>query len=146
MKRRKFKNFDLEKVVVADAATDGRGVVRSEGRKIFVPFTVPGDEVDIHVCDMKKRLFSANLLQVHTQSENRIAPKCKHFGVCGGCKWQMMNYKTQLFFKNKQVNDIFDRIAKVEVKERRPILGVQHDFFYRNKLEFSFSNKLWIPR
>lgn len=127
-----------------DAASDGRAVARHDGQVIFVERGVPGDVADVHVFRKQKKMMVGRIESITKPSESRIEPVCEHFGLCGGCKWQMMDYKTQLFFKQKQVEDALTRIGKVEVGEQLPILPSESDYFYRNKLEFTFSNKAWL--
>lgn len=144
MSRKSFNAFTIDSVEIIDAASDGRGVAKFEDKKIFVEKAVPGDIVELYVYEKVKRLFSANLVTIHTPSPLRIEAKCKHFGLCGGCKWQMMSYEGQLSFKTKQVRDIFERIAKVEFGELLPALPSPTPYFYRNKLEFSFGTRMYI--
>lgn len=141
---KKFTAFTIDNVEIIDAATDGRGVASYEDKKIFTEFVVPGDEAEIYVFQKVKRLFSGTLRKINKPSPHRVAPICKHFGTCGGCKWQMMTYEAQLSYKTKQVRDIFARVGKIpgEVKSALPSLSTT---FYRNKLEFSFGTKLWVP-
>jgi 23S rRNA (uracil1939-C5)-methyltransferase len=129
-----------------DAASDGRAVGRHEGQVVFVEGGVPGDEAEVYVFGKEKKLLNGRVEKLIVPSPRRTAPVCDHFGVCGGCKWQMMGYESQLYFKEKQVRDAFDRIAKVPVGEFRPILGSPEPYYYRNKLEFTFSNKAWLTR
>lgn len=140
---RRLNPFTAEMHLI-DAASDGRAVARHEGRVIFVERGVPGDVAQIHVFQKQKKMLIGRIESLVQPSESRIEPICAHFGVCGGCKWQMMAYETQLFFKQKQVEDAFSRIAKVEVGEVLPILPSEETFHYRNKLEFTFSNKAWL--
>ncbi len=141
---RRIKPYDIPGAEVVDAASDGRAVVRHDGKVIFIDQGVPGDIVDVHVYRKHKKLPIGRITAVVEPSADRIEPRCQHFGICGGCKWQMMTYEAQLRYKQKQVEDAFERIAKVEVKEKFPILGVETPYFYRNKLEFSFSDRGWL--
>ncbi|MEM9720976.1 MAG: 23S rRNA (uracil(1939)-C(5))-methyltransferase RlmD [Bacteroidota bacterium] len=145
MGRKKWKAYQTE-VEVQDAATDGRAVARDGERVIFIKEGVPGDILEVEVFKREKKAFAGRILNIVKASEDRIEPHCKHFGSCGGCKWQMMSYKAQLTYKEKQVRDCLERIGKVEVKEFHPILGADSSYFYRNKLEFSFGSKSWLTR
>ena len=111
---------------------------------IFVPYVVPGDVVDLQVKRKKNHYAEAVAVKFHEKSPLRTEPFCSHFGVCGGCKWQCLSYEKQLKYKQKQVFDNLTRIGKVELPEFRPILGSEKTRFYRNKLEFTFSNKRWL--
>lgn len=111
---------------------------------IFVPYIVPGDVVDLQVKRKKNHYAEAVAVKFHEKSPLRTEPFCSHFGVCGGCKWQCLSYEEQLKYKQKQVFDNLTRIGKVELPEFRPILGSEKTRFYRNKLEFTFSNKRWL--
>ena len=111
---------------------------------IFVPYVVPGDVVDLQVKRKKNHYAEAVAVKFHEKSPLRTEPFCSHFGVCGGCKWQCLSYEEQLKYKQKQVFDNLTRIGKVELPEFRPILGSEKTCFYRNKLEFTFSNKRWL--
>ena len=111
---------------------------------IFVPYVVPGDVVDLQVKRKKNHYAEAVAVKFHEKSPQRTEPFCSHFGVCGGCKWQCLSYEEQLKYKQKQVFDNLTRIGKVELPEFRPILGSEKTRFYRNKLEFTFSNKRWL--
>lgn len=129
-----------------DAASDGIALGRHEGRVVFVAGGVPGDVAQVHVRSKEKNALVADLVEVITPSADRTTPECAHFGVCGGCKWQMMTYEAQLRYKQKQVTDALERIGKVEIGETRPILGVETPYWYRNKLEFTYSAKRWLTR
>ncbi len=141
--KRKFKPFVIESVAIETAAAEGKAIARHDGKVIFIPLAAPGDVADILVNKQKKSYAEAQLIHLHKASENRVSPKCVHFGKCGGCKWQHLNYKAQLELKSSQVKDDLQRIAKVEVEEFQEILGCQNIYNYRNKLEFTFSNKAW---
>jgi 23S rRNA (uracil1939-C5)-methyltransferase len=134
----------LEKIEIIDAGSEGNAVARHGDMVVFVPYGVPGDVVDIQVFKSKRSYAEGRIVKFHTYSENRTEPFCSHFGVCGGCKWQHMNYKTQLYFKQKQVEDSFKRIAKLENPQIRGILGSEQIQGYRNKLEFTFSSRRWF--
>ena len=134
----------MENVEIVDAGSEGMSVAKPEGRVIFIPFGVPGDVVDIEVFKKKKNYFEGRIINIKKPSEKRVTPVCQHFGLCGGCKWQQMDYQWQLYYKQKQVKDNFDRIGKVDYPEMSPILGCERQYFYRNKLEYAFSNRKWL--
>ena len=125
-------------------AAEGKSVARVDGYVVFVPFVVPGDVVDLQVTRKKHSYMEARAIKFYEYSADRITPLCPHFGVCGGCKWQMLNYAKQLEYKQQQVVDQLIRLGKLDIPEVRPILGATHIERYRNKLEFSFSNKRWL--
>ena len=143
MGRKKLRPFIAE-FTILDAATDGRAVAKKDDRVIFIPRGVPGDLMEVEVYKREKKAWVGRMVRLLEPSNDRIAPRCQHFGNCGGCKWQMMAYTAQLRYKQKQVQDNFDRIAKVEVGECLPIMGVEEPYFYRNKLEFTFGSKAWL--
>lgn len=125
-------------------AAEGKSVARVDGYVVFVPFVVPGDVVDLQVTRKKHSYMEARAIKFYEYSADRVTPLCPHFGVCGGCKWQMLNYAKQLEYKQQQVVDQLIRLGKLDIPEIRPILGATHIERYRNKLEFSFSNKRWL--
>jgi 23S rRNA (uracil1939-C5)-methyltransferase len=144
-KKNKKENIVFEKVMVLDAGSKGVSVAKSpEGQVIFIPNVVPGDVVDVRTTKKRKAYFEGKAIRFHEYSTDRIEPVCEHFGDCGGCKWQNMSYEKQLFYKNNEVYDHLKRIGKVELPEFEPILGSAKQFFYRNKMEFSFSDARWI--
>ena len=143
MKKKKEPEY-LEDVLIVDAGSEGMSVAKPEGRVVFIPFGVPGDVVDIEVFKKKKNYFEGRILRFKQYSDKRVEPVCQHFGLCGGCKWQHLAYDWQLYYKQKQVKDNFDRIGKVDYPEIRPILGCEKQYFYRNKLEYAFSNRKWL--
>ena len=124
---------------------DGHGTMDKGGMVIFVPNCVPGDIVDLQVTKKKHSFMEAKVLRIVQPSVVRCAARCKHFGVCGGCKWQILPYEEQLKYKQQQIVDNLTRIGKVELPPIRPILGSKHVYEYRNKLEFSCSDKRWYP-
>ena len=144
MARKKKKLPLLEKVTITDVAAEGKAVAKVNELVIFVPYVVPGDVVDLQVKRKKNHYAEAVAVKFHEKSPLRTEPFCSHFGVCGGCKWQCLSYEEQLKYKQKQVFDNLTRIGKVELPEFRPILGSEKTRFYRNKLEFTFSNKRWL--
>ena len=144
MARKKKELPLLEKVTITDVAAEGKSVAKVNELVIFVPYVVPGDVVDLQVKRKKNHYAEAVAVKFHEKSPLRTEPFCSHFGVCGGCKWQCLSYEEQLKYKQKQVFDNLTRIGKVELPEFRPILGSEKTRFYRNKLEFTFSNKRWL--
>ena len=144
MARKKKELPLLEKVTITDVAAEGKAVARVDELVVFVPYVVPGDVVDLQVKRKKNHYAEAVAVKFHERSPLRTEPFCRHFGVCGGCKWQCLAYEEQLKYKQKQVFDNLTRIGKVELPEFRPILGSVKTRFYRNKLEFTFSNKRWL--
>ncbi len=134
----------LEQIEITDIAAEGKALARVNDMVVFVPFVVPGDVVDIQVTRKKHSFMEGKAVNFHKYSDKRVEPMCKHFGVCGGCKWQCLSYDQQLYYKQKQVVDTLTRIGKVELPEVMPILGSKEISCYRNKLEFSFSNKRWL--
>lgn len=144
MARKKKELPLLEKVTITDVAAEGKAVAKVNELVIFVPYVVPGDVVDLQVKRKKNHYAEAVAVKFHEKSPLRTEPFCSHFGVCGGCKWQCLSYEEQLKYKQKQVFDNLTRIGKVELPEFRPILGSERTRFYRNKLEFTFSNKRWL--
>ena len=134
----------MEGVQITDVAAEGKSLARVNDMVLFVPFGAPGDIVDVKV-DKKKRSYAeGHIVRMIEPSPRRVEPMCEHFGVCGGCKWQHIPYEDQLMYKRKQVCDALTRIAKVELPEINPILGSRKTTCYRNKLEYTFSNKCWI--
>ena len=125
---------------------DGRAVARLNGQVIFVERGVPGDTAEVNLIRKEKGIPIGRIETLVFPSEERRTPRCEHFGVCGGCKWQMMSYEAQLKYKHQHVLDVFDRIAKVKVRQIFPIIGAEDEYFYRNKLEFTFSSSRWLTR
>ena len=130
-----------ENVEIIDVAAEGKAIAKVDGMAVFVPFAVPGDIVDIQITRKKKSFAEGRVVRFEKYSDNRSVPFCEHFGVCGGCKWQNLPYEEQLKYKNNQVADSLKRIGKVDLPEISQILGAPEDRFYRNKLEYTFSNK-----
>lgn len=136
----------LEKVFVTDFANEGKAMARIDGKVIFVSGAVPGDTADILITKNKKDWAEGVLHHLREASKWREEPFCEHFGTCGGCKWQHLNYKKQLEFKEQSVIENLKRIGKIEIKEIIPIAGAEETKFYRNKLEYTFSNKAWLTK
>lgn len=135
---------EFENIEILDAGSEGKAVARIDNYVIFVPYVVPGDIIDIRVVKRRKKYLEGKAIKLHKASPMRIEPRCEHFGTCGGCKWQNLGYEDQLKFKQKQVVDNFERIGKLEIPELLPIIGSAQQYFYRNKLEFTFSNRRWL--
>lgn len=134
----------LEQVEITGVAAEGKALARVDDMVVFVPFVAPGDVVDLQLYRKKHKYAEGRVVKVHSYSPLRVEPFCQHFGVCGGCKWQHLPYEYQLQFKQQQVVDNLTRIGKVELPEISPIKGSAKQRFYRNKLEFTFSNKSWL--
>ena len=134
----------LENILITDIAAEGKALAKVDGLAVFVPYVVPGDVVDIQLRRKKHSYAEGEAVKFHQLSDRRAQPFCKHYGVCGGCKWQVLPYAEQICYKQKQVMDHLQRIGKVDLPECRPILGSRQDREYRNKLEFGFSNKKWL--
>ena len=134
----------MEKVTITDVAAEGKALAKVNDLVIFVPYVVPGDVVDLQIKRKKNKYAEAVAVHFHEYSPQRAEPFCQHYGVCGGCKWQCLSYKDQIKYKQKQVTDNLTRIGKVELPEISPILGSEKTQFYRNKLEFTFSDKRWL--
>ncbi len=142
--RKKQKNPFYEKVLINDIAADGKSIARVNDMVVFTKLVVPGDIADLQVIKKKKRYQEAVVTHIHHYSKDRTDAFCKHFGTCGGCSWQYLPYEKQLYYKQKQVADQFERIGKVEIPQINPIMGSDKNTFYRNKLEFTFSDKKWL--
>jgi 23S rRNA (uracil1939-C5)-methyltransferase len=136
----------LEKVKITDIGAEGNAVARVDNLVVFVPMLIPGDVVDIRVIKKRKKYLEGIVLKFHEYSPDRIEPRCMHFGVCGGCKWQHLPYRLQLHYKEKQVKDNLTRIGKIDLPEIKPIIGSSEIFLYRNKLEYTFSDKRWLTK
>ena len=146
MARKKKELPLLEQITITDVAAEGKALARVNDMVVFVPYVVPGDVVDLQVKRKKHSYAEAVAVKFHEYSPLRSEPFCKHFGVCGGCKWQCLKYEDQLRYKQKQVTDNLVRIGKIELPEISPILGSELTERYRNKLEFTFSNKRWLTQ
>jgi len=145
MMTRRKKNLPLlEKVEIIDAGSEGKAVARTENKVVFVPFAAPGDVCDVQVTRKRKSYFEGRVVKYHEKSSFRTEPECQHFGLCGGCKWQHIQYDKQLEYKQKQVTDNLVRIGKLKIPEVLPIIASDSHYHYRNKLEFTFSNKKWL--
>ncbi len=146
MSRKRKQPVVVENVEITDIAAEGKSIAKVDGRVIFVPYAIPGDIVDLQIYRKKKNFAEGRVLNFNKLSEKRVEPFCEHFGICGGCKWQMLPYFDQITFKQQQIQDNFERIGRVEIPDINPILGSAETQFYRNKLEFTFSNKRWLTQ
>jgi 23S rRNA (uracil1939-C5)-methyltransferase len=145
MGRKKTKRVIFENIAVVDAGAKGKSIAKApDGKVIFIGNAIPGDVVDIQTTKKRTSYYEGDAIKFHTLSERRTEPRCIHFGVCGGCKWQNMGYEHQLYFKEKEVENNLKRIGKVELPEITPILGSSKQYYYRNKMEFSFSDSRWL--
>ena len=145
MARKKTEKIVFENVEVLDAGAKGVSVAKAaDGKVIFIPNVVPGDVVDVQTFKKRKAYYEGKAVYFHKLSDKRVEPVCTHFGACGGCKWQNMDYQFQLGYKHQEVENNLKRIGKIDLPEFEPILGSKEQFFYRNKMEFSFSNARWL--
>jgi 23S rRNA (uracil1939-C5)-methyltransferase len=143
--RRKTTKLIFENIEVLDTAAKGKSIGKApDGRVIFLSNTVPGDIVDVQTLKKRKAYYEGKAIVFHKYSDKRTQPQCEHFGTCGGCKWQDMDYQYQLSYKQNEVINNLKRIGHLELPEVLPILGSAKQFFYRNKMEFSFSDSRWL--
>ncbi len=143
--RKRRKNLPLvQDLLITDIGAEGQAVGKHDDFVIFVRGVIPGDIVDVQLTRKRKSYAESRLLSIKKHSEDRTEHFCEHFLRCGGCKWQMLPYEKQLFYKQKQVNDQFTRIGKLEYPEIKAIIGAENDKFYRNKLEYTFGSRKWI--
>jgi len=142
--RKKHKNIILENILITDYAAEGKSLVRHDGKVVFVSGAIPGDKVNIQIGKSKKDWAEGRAIKIVEPSPDRLDPFCKHFGTCGGCKWQMLPYEKQLQFKQQEAEQNLKRIGKIEIPEILPIIGSEKITQYRNKLEFTFSNKRFL--
>jgi 23S rRNA (uracil1939-C5)-methyltransferase len=142
--RKKNKNITLANVLVEHYAAEGKSLARVDGKVIFIENAVPGDIVDLKLSKNKKDWAEGFITAFRQYSPDRVEPFCAHFGVCGGCRWQMLPYPLQLQYKQQQVVDVLQRIGKVTLPEIRPILGAPSSVHYRNKMEYTFSNRRFL--
>ena len=144
---RKNKKKEFYNIKVLDAGAKGKSVAKApDGRIVFLSDAVPGDVVDIQTFKKRKAYYEGKTTKFHKFSKDRVPPLCSHFGICGGCKWQYMSYEKQLFFKQKEVVNNLSRIGKLNLPEISSILGAKNPYFYRNKMEFSFSDNRWLSQ
>lgn len=146
-RKNKKQSLLFENIEVTDAGAKGKSIAKApDGRVIFLSNAVPGDVVDIKTLKKKKSFFEGTVTKFHKLSDKRALPVCEHFGICGGCKWQNMSYQSQLYYKQKEVENNLLRIGKVELPDVMPIIGSKREYFYRNKMEFSFSDSRWLTQ
>jgi 23S rRNA (uracil1939-C5)-methyltransferase len=144
-KRKTTDKIVFDNIAVLDAGAKGVSVAKApDGKVIFIPNVVPGDVVDVQTFKKRKSYYEGKAVHFHEYSADRVIPPCQHFGACGGCKWQNMLYEKQLYYKNREVYNHLKRIGKIELPEFEPIKGSDKHFYYRNKMEFSFSNARWM--
>ena len=136
----------LEKVLIEEAVSEGKSLARLDKLVVFIEGGVPGDVADLKITKVKSNYLEARVVYVHEASKHRLTPFCEHFGTCGGCIWQHMDYEMQLVYKTKQVEDVLQRLGKVELPEVFPIIRSEKTKFYRNRLDFAFSNKRWLTK
>ncbi|MEB2776323.1 23S rRNA (uracil(1939)-C(5))-methyltransferase RlmD [Algoriphagus sp. D3-2-R+10] len=141
---RKMKNKVITNLLIERIASEGKCLGHHEEKVVFVTGVAPGDVVDVRITKGKSSFMEGEPVNFHEYSKERIDPFCPHFGTCGGCKWQHINYDLQKTYKRQQVVDQFQRIAKVEMPEVMPTIGSEKTRYYRNKLDFTFSNKKWL--
>ena len=145
MGRRSRNNKPLyENVTIVDIGAEGKAIAKVDDVVVFIPYAIPGDVIDVQVTKKRKRFREGRVVKFHTYSPERVDAFCEHFGICGGCKWQSLPYDKQLYYKQKQVKDQLLRIGKIELPEISPIKGAGKTTFYRNKLEFTFSNRRYL--
>jgi 23S rRNA (uracil1939-C5)-methyltransferase len=136
----------LNKVLITDIGAEGNAIAKVDGRVVFVPMLVPGDVVDLRISKKRRKYLEGTVIRFHEYSPDRIKPVCRHFGICGGCKWQHLPYELQLKYKEKQVTDNLERIGKVQAAHINPIMGSSEIYRYRNKMEYAFSDRRWLTR
>lgn len=141
---KKNKKTVLEGLLITDYAAEGKALAKLDGKVIFISGAVPGDVADVLLTKNKKDWAEGRVLKIKELSKERVEPFCKHFGICGGCKWQMLPYAKQLQYKQQEVEQNLRRIGKVDLPEILPIIGADDTVHYRNKLEFTFSNKRYL--
>lgn len=136
----------MQGLTVESIGAEGKAIARYENRVIFIPMVIPGDVIDVKVTKQRHSYWEGNMVNLITPSPDRQEPVCSYFGVCGGCKWQMLPYADQLKFKARQVTDQLVRIGKLTLPEVRPIIGAVSSEYYRNKMEYTFSNRRWLSK
>lgn len=146
MSRKRKELPTLQGVGITDVAAEGNSIARIDGMATFIPFGAPGDIVTLKLTRKKKSYAEGRIEAIEQPSPIRIAPRCSHFTICGGCRWQHLPYSFQLQCKQRQVTDALERIAKIELPEISPIIGSENIWEYRNKMEYTFSNRRWLTR
>jgi 23S rRNA (uracil1939-C5)-methyltransferase len=142
--RKKNEPLIIENVRITDIGAEGNAIARIDNMVVFVPMLIPGDVVDIIVKKKRRKYLEGRVIRFREYSGERTVQQCKHFGICGGCKWQHLPYDLQLFYKEKQVRDNLTRIGKVELADIKPVIGSAKTYLYRNKLEYTFSSNRWL--
>ncbi|MCL2682660.1 MAG: 23S rRNA (uracil(1939)-C(5))-methyltransferase RlmD [Bacteroidales bacterium] len=138
------KKYPIQfEVKIEGLAAEGKAITHIDQKVCFVPFAAPGDVVDLQITNKRKQFLEAKVIKYHKLGEIRRKPLCEHFGICGGCKWQHLPYDVQLDHKQQTTIDHLQRIGHLELPEIMPILGSENEFLYRNKLEYTFSNRRW---
>ena len=145
-KKTKKEPIYLKNIEIVDTAHKGKSIAKHKERVIIVKDAVPGDICDISIYKKRRKYWEAEIHKIHQYSKLRETPKCEHFGICGGCKWQNMHYKYQLKFKQNEILNNLERIGGVNTNNYQNILKSKHTYFYRNKMEFTFSNKRWLTK
>ena len=151
---RKKQPIYVENVEIIDAGSEGKAVAKINDKIVFIPYAAPGDVVNIRIIKEKKSFVEGKIESFVKHSKQRVEPVCSHYGVCGGCKWQHLNYESQLFYKQKQVVDHFKRIGKLENinpetssgQVIEPIIKADNEIYYRNKLEYTFTDRAWLTK
>ncbi len=143
-RRKKDQQMHYENIELLAAGGEGHALAKIEGKVIFVKYGAPGDVVDLQIVGRKKKFSLAKITKLHKASDLRAEPFCEHYGTCGGCKWQHIDYAAQAKLKDQWARDCMERIGKIEVEETLDILGADELQFYRNKMEYTFSNKRWL--
>lgn len=141
---RRRPNPQFENVEILKLAAEGKSLAKVDEKALFIPFTVPGDVVDVQVTKNRSGYMEGKAIRFEKKSDMRVEPKCEHFGTCGGCKWQMISYEDQLKLKQQQVQDNLERLGDFEMPEMEAIIPSEKQYFYRNKMEFTFSNRIWL--
>jgi 23S rRNA (uracil1939-C5)-methyltransferase len=143
--RKQKKQPILEQVLVENYAAEGKALARVDGKVVFIEGAVPGDVVDVQLKKNKTDWAEGFVVAYRSYSEDRVQPFCAHFGVCGGCQWQMLPYAKQLVYKQQQVTDNLTRIGRIQLPDIQPIIGASQTELYRNKMEYTFATKKYIP-
>ncbi len=144
MSRKRKELPVIQDVEITGVAAEGNAIARVGEMVVFIPYGAPGDVADVQLTRKKRSYAEGRIVRMVSPSEARCEPRCEHFGVCGGCRWQHLPYEVQLEWKGRQVRDALERIAKVELPEIRPVLGSREIWEYRNKMEYTFSNRRWL--
>jgi len=141
---RKKKLPLLENIEITDIGAKGKAIARIEDFVTFITKGLPGDVVDLQITRRRKSYQEGRVVKIHKYSDKRTDPFCRHFGVCGGCRWQDLQYSEQLYYKQKEVRDTLERVGQLELPPLHPIMASKKEQYYRNKLEFTFSNRRWL--